>query len=307
MQLTQFISFLAFRSEPSLDAAIGRLKAAGYRVTRKRKTGATEYEIRVPPGDTAWEAEIDSLTSSFAIRALDIGERVEYSDEDFREAGLFSFYLKPGASVDIPPGPDYILGLADIADWDESAMCGSCGAGIAQRSPMRIPASALSKKRMISETGLDVGGDLMISDQIRLALLDQFGIELPLLEIEQTGRGKRRERWWQVLPIMILPPDRLVCVNMKAIECPECKADRWRRDNPEENSGTYLRKGVFQPEAIDAAVWSPGWSDEIHRAEDGRLLSAPQQSIYLRGDVGRAFLALGLKQINLIPLEWRDD
>ena len=305
MQRIQHISFLSFRADPSLDASIRRLKAAGYQVTRKRKPGATEYAIRVPPGATAWQAEIDALTSSFAIRALDIEERIEYSDEDFLEAGLFSFYLKPGASVDIPPGPDHILGLADIADWDESAACGSCGAGIVQRSPMRIPASAMSKKRMVAETGLDVGGDLMISEQLRLALLEQFSIELPLLEIEQTGRAERREKWWQVLPTMTLPPDWLVWVNIKATECPECKVIRWRRDNPGEHSGTYLRKGSFQPEATDAAVWSPDWSDEIHRAEDGRLLSAPQKSIFLRGDVGRAFRSLGLKQINLIPFEWR--
>jgi hypothetical protein len=304
MRKVLHIHFLAVdESHPALQMAIVRLKGAGYRVSRRRKVG--DYMIRAPgEGDNLWESEVESLKNMRVIDYVSTFVDIEHNDQEIQEAGLFIFSCKPGKDVDAPSGPDGILGLADLADWDDSKICSVCGAGAVQISPMRIPASSLAKRRLMTEPGVDVGKDLLVSEEARRLLLDRYAIELPLREVQQTGRKPPKEQWWQVMPEMALPAEFLTFVNVKEQKCLGCRRSRWRRDDPTMHSAAYISWRTFDPGQIDAAIWWQDWDGDILRSPDGRILSLPRRMIYLRGDLGRALREIAPAHIDLTPLEW---
>ncbi len=291
-------------SHPTFVAAMTRLKQAGYRIGKQRHE-PRHYRVTSPHDDVRWRPEIEALADQLLIRFLDVHEDVEYEDHELEDIGLFSFCLSQRTEVEIPLGSDHILGFDDIADWDETRMCPTCGAGVVQSSSARIPAAALARKSLIADTGLAYGPGFFFSESLRQALQSEHGIELPVREVQQTGRKAPKERWWQVLATMVLPETAFVKVNIESIACETCGEAVWKRVNDQLESALYTSRKGFALDSIDSVVLSPDRAGEVIRGEDGRLLKAPIPQVWLRGDLARALRRLAPGHIELLPFQWR--
>lgn len=220
---------------------------------------------------------------------------------DSEPPAMFRF-IHHGRSAQPPTGTDGIIGSADFADWDEAACCPACGAGGVQLSRGRIVAASLTRCPAFTTTGLEVDADLIVSDTLRRAISQTSGIDLPVREIEQVGRGRKKERWWQVFPTTGLRLDDVRILKGNLRRCDACQAP-W----PVWGSGPIvieIRRDTTGGRIPEPVVWAPPWHGEISRAADGRLLSLPVRSILLRPDLVAALRQLRVRNLELIPVAW---
>lgn len=209
-----------------------------------------------------------------------------------------------------PKGEDGLTGIDDEADWDLSGMCGVCGAGARRTSPLRIAASELGRCSLVANI-YAFEYFPPISERLVERIASLLPGPLPLEEIEQIGRGVRKERWYTLNPTVVVPEDALRFVAHTVDRCAACGAlDAYPIDadcpNPDPNRvyPTYLDPGWWHANSALAAL-SPDWMGELMRTT--RILGVRYRQIWIRHDVVKAFMSVPRLRMTFLQHVWLAD
>jgi predicted nucleic-acid-binding Zn-ribbon protein len=261
------------------------------------------HEVAFPIERQAWQAEIEALVRRGDIEPDWYVKQIEqrFTKDEVASAPLF-WPIHTGKTPDVPNSKDGRWDLTCVTRVDGSRICNKCGVGGVVASPLRIPAGSLNKLSKFAR--LDVQHDqfLLISEELAESLSSETGADLPLKEIEATGGGRLKMKWFQLDPQVAVPVEAIRDVRFVRKPCPKCGAIFI--EQPTLTLDTYhtIEKRVLDRRPLPPVVNSPFWEGSLDRAEDGTVRVMPWRRVWFRGDLGRVLMRMKVPRLELTPI-----
>jgi hypothetical protein len=286
----------------AFDRVVADWSKRGYVFQDRPTRVIPSRRLLVSPVDRRWKREADSAVKAGALDSwtIDYVETV-YSQQDIASAEVFRV-IHTGRCINFKTGKDHIARVSDIADWETSGACPRCGAGVRQISPLRLLGSELNKAGRFASIWLGSNTFWMVSAGLRREIERGCGEKLPVREVELTGKTRSKERWWQLAPSWAPRPSDVKISGYRRLICSKCRAV---------SCGAPAAVLVLQPYSLAARTfpkrtppffWDSVWGGSLDLSPDGRVGSAPERGLWLRGDVARVLRSARIPGLDLTPV-----
>ncbi|MCC6661851.1 MAG: hypothetical protein IT437_13305 [Phycisphaerales bacterium] len=186
---------------------------------------------------------------------------------------------------------------------DTKGMCRLCGYGVQQGGPLRLPASALRRCKRVAS--LDIAGVqfFLSTEAVLRGLMAEDEMASLTRAIDQIGAKNGDGEWWQWDPSYRLPAEATREVRYERAICSECGVVRLESESDIPDGYVTCNVSVLRERAVPPLLLSPYlWQGRMTCFVDGRVVVYPQHKLLLRGDVGRALVAMRIPGVMLTPI-----